>query len=160
MPRTFFVVCLVTSALLGGTQRTQAHVGVGVRVPPLIPPALLLSYTVSQASRLELDIAYQGAGSSTTLGLGASGKILAERIGSLSVAPFLGVGARVALVSLRIQGQTVSVMIFGVDVAFGLEAPIPTLARYAIFGELKYSLALMPTLSLTIGVAFGMRWDL
>lgn len=159
---TRYLLCsiLTFAILVAGDMGAQAQLMVGAKTPPLIPPTFLVSYMPSETQMLELDIAYQSSRQSSIWTVGVSGKLFLDpvEVVLLSIAPFLGVGVSIALISVHVLGQTSSIMAISVNVLIGAEHRISEFP-VDIFAEIRNSISLsLPGVG--VAGALGVRLEL
>ena len=160
MKRYFSYSVLILALLISGGRSAQAQLAVGVKGPPLMLPTLLASYMLSESQMLELDVLSQSSGQSSMLSAGVSDKLFLDPVEvlSLSITPFLGVGARFSLLSVHVLGQTSSITAISMNLLMGAEHRVQE-SPINVFGELRYSVSLSFS-GFGVGAALGLRLDL
>ncbi len=131
----------------------QAQLGVGVKVPPLIPPHAFASLGLSEALRMEASVMLAGGG----FGANALLKLYLGELdlGGLALYPFAGAGG--AFFTGSVLGFSFSVM--SATALAGMEYRLPD-TPFALFGELGASLWLSGAgMGFGVGGSVGARFD-
>lgn len=151
-------VCALFCAGIGA--EASAQLGVGAKVPPLIPPSVFLSYQLDERTLLEAMAAlHLETGVS-----GVSGLLIAKlymdpwMLGDIALEPFLGAGVQAAIISVALFGASTTVFGVGVGGLGGLEYSIPD-TPFSVFAEVGLAVSILPSIGFSPLVDLGVRFD-
>jgi hypothetical protein len=161
MRRDAFGVLLAVAILMSSAVDASAQLELGIKVPPVNLPALLVSYRTSESQLWELEVSYQSSQLRSIVSAGVSGKLLLDdsAVGVGKATPVLGIGASTALISLHVLGQTFWVTVMSVNLLWGVEYRLSD-SRNIALAEIRHSLSFVPFGLIDVGAAIGVKLEL
>lgn len=151
---------LALAVLLIAVVPTQAQLGVGIKIPPLIPPSLFGAYWLAEDQLIEVSGGLQSVAGFSSISIGVNYKqyLSALDAGNVVLTPFLGGGAGITLASSNVLGQASSFMSIGVAALAGVELPFPSMP-ISMFAEFSPVVVITPVFGFAIGGSIGARFD-
>mgnify|MGYP002624606564 CR=1 FL=1 len=160
MKKFFVAGIVVLCALMAAGVETEAQLGVGAKVPPLIMPNFFVAYDLTDVQMIELMGTIQSVQFASSITVGATLKQFLNvlDIESVPLRPFLGGGATITLATVNVVGQSSSSMAIALSALAGVEYAIGDTSLSASL-EFIPSVVLSPIFGFHIGGAIGVRFD-
>jgi hypothetical protein len=135
-------------------------VGIGVKVPPVNFPALVVTYSLTGCRILELNLSYQRSMFSSISSLGLFGKKFLDpfELGDLTLVPYLGLGVRLTRLEVRVRDQTTTTRLLTANALVGAEYQLDE-PPLSIFAEAWNGISFHPA-GFGWGGAIGLRVEL
>lgn len=151
------LACLSLSPAILSTSGAAAPVAVGLQVPPLRYPTVVLSYDVDPSYRLELHTTHQRDAISSLTHVGLHGLRMLEPVerGPIRVRPSLGVGIEIGTIAVRIQEATSTTPTANLKLVGGV-AHRPGGCSCILVAQAWHKIALQP-IGLGWGASLGVR---
>jgi hypothetical protein len=160
MKKLTVVAILVFSILVISSASSQAQLGAGVKIPPLVPPNVFVSYWISDSQLLEASASFQLAEFVSAISIAALVKYYIAPVdaGNVILTPFFGGGGAITFASVSALGTSTSSLGLAVFGLAGVELPIPNTPLFA-FAELGLGVSILPVIGFAPFPGVGVRFE-